>query len=73
MGSALVLPPAGNVAEGCQHLVILQVPALRMRTALCWRVAGQDAVGPGGGVWIIVDKVCLSQRGYYSGFQVIVL
>ena len=64
----LVLLPGGNVAESCQHLGTLQAPALRMRTALCWRVAGQDAAGPGGGVGISVDKVFLSQRGDYSGF-----
>ena len=34
MGSVLVLPLAGNVAGNYQHLVVLQVPALRMRTAL---------------------------------------
>ena len=70
MGSVLVLHLAGNVVGSCHHLVILQVPALRMRTVLWWRVVGQDAAGPGGGVAISVEKDLLSERGIIQDLAV---
>ena len=57
MGYVLVLTLVGNGAGRCRHLVILQAPAVRMGTVLRWRVTGEDAVGPGGGLSILVDEV----------------